>query len=177
MPIDIRLIELQDAASFRHCLDAVARERRYLAQVEASPLEKVRSFIAASVDSKAAQYVAVHDGQVIGWCDVFAHWAHALQHVGTLGMGVHAAHRGLGLGRRLIEATLAHALGQGIYRVELQAREDNHRALRLYESVGFVYEGRSPCGLRFDGVFHAAVRMASLQGPAAAAAADGKMSI
>jgi ribosomal protein S18 acetylase RimI-like enzyme len=165
-PIDIRPIQTADAASFRACLDAVARERRYLAQLEAPPLERVQQFVADSVANDAAQYVAMRDGQVVGWCDVFAHWAHALQHVGTLGMGIMAAHRGQGQGRRLIERTLQHAQDKGIYRVVLEAREDNHRAIRLYESVGFVREGRAPCAMRFDGVFHTAITMARLQGPA-----------
>jgi putative acetyltransferase len=163
----IRQIQAADAEAFHACLDAVARERRYLAQVEAPPLEKVRGFVLDSVAQDAAQYVALDGGHVVGWCDVFPHWAHAVQHVGTLGMGVLAPYRGQGLGRRLMAATLEHALRKGICRVTLEAREDNVRAIRLYERMGFRHEGRAPCALRFDGVFHAAVRMALLQGPAA----------
>jgi RimJ/RimL family protein N-acetyltransferase len=164
--IEIRKIDTQDAESFRECLDSVARERTYLAQVGAPPLERTRQFVEESVAKDAAQYVAVIDGRVVGWCDIFAHWAYALQHVGTLGMGVHASFRGQGLGRRLIAKTLAHACDKGIYRVTLEAREDNLRAIRLYESMGFKHEGRAPCALRFDGVFYAGVSMALLQGPA-----------
>ena len=139
----IRQIQLEDAAGFRECLDAVARERRYLAQVEAPPLERVREFVAQSVEQNTAQYVAVVNGHIVGWCDVFPHWAHALKHVGTLGMGVHASHRGQGLGRALMLKTLEHALKNGVYRVTLEAREDNSRAIRLYEQVGFKHECRA----------------------------------
>ena len=66
----IRRIQPHDSESFRACLDSVARERKYLAQVEAPPLEKVREFVAQSVEQDAAQYVALVDEQVIGWCDV-----------------------------------------------------------------------------------------------------------
>lgn len=166
--IAIRQIQLDDAESFHACLDAVARERRYLAQVQAPPLEKLRAFVGDSVAQDAAQYVAVLGDQVVGWCDVFAHWAYALQHVGTLGMGVAAPYRGQGIGRRLILKTLEHACAKGIYRVTLEAREDNHSAIRLYESVGFVHEARAACALRFDGVFFAGVQMARLQGAAVA---------
>lgn len=166
----IRRIQVTDAESFHACLDSVARERAYLAQVEAPPLEKVRGFVQSSVDQDAAQYVAVTGDQVVGWCDIFAHWAYALQHVGTLGMGVLAQHRGTGLGRQLLVAALEHALRQGIYRVCLEAREDNVRAIRLYESAGFKHEARTPCALRFDGTFFSGVQMALLQGPAASAA-------
>ena len=164
----IRQIQLQDAEGFRACLDAVARERRYLAQVEAPPIERVREFVAQSVEQDAAQYVAVVEGKIVGWCDVFAHWAYALKHVGTLGMGVLAEHRGQGVGRALLLRTIEHALRQGIYRITLEAREDNVRAIRLYEQVGFQHEGRAACALRFDDQFYAGVQMALLQGPARA---------
>ncbi len=169
MPHTIRQITLQDAAGFRECLDSVARERKYLAQVEAPPIDKVREFVAQSVESNAAQYVAVADGRIVGWCDVFAHWAYALRHVGTLGMGVHAEYRGQGIGRSLILRTLEHALHSGVFRVKLETREDNHRAIRLYEQVGFKHEARAPCALCFDGTYYAGVQMALLQGPASVA--------
>ncbi|MFN7882858.1 MAG: GNAT family N-acetyltransferase [bacterium] len=166
---EVRKIAVADASSFRDCLDAVARERKFLAQVEAPPLERMEQFVADSVSKDAAQYVAVKDGNVIGWCDIFPHWAYALQHVGVLGMGVLSPYRGQGLGKRLILQTLAHAREKGIYRVTLEAREDNAKAIRLYESVGFKHEGRAPCAMRFDGVFYAGATMALLQGPAGAA--------
>lgn len=165
----IRRIQLQDVDGFRACLDSVARERKYLAQVEAPPLEKVREFVAQSVENDAAQYVAVVGENVVGWCDVFAHWAYALKHVGTLGMGVQAEFRGQGLGRALLLKTLEHALKNEIYRVTLEAREDNVRAIRLYERVGFKHEGRAACALRFEGRFYTGITMALLQGPASVA--------
>ena len=169
MPHEIRKIKTEDAEGFRDCLESVARERQFLAQVEAPPLDKVREFVSQSVEQNAAQYVADVDGRIVGWCDVFAHWPYALKHVGTLGMGLHAEFRGQGLGRALMLKTLEHALQNGIYRITLEAREDNLRAIRLYESVGFKHEARAPCALRFDGVFFTGMQMALLQGPASAA--------
>ena len=165
----IRQIQLRDADEFCVCLDSVAQERKYLAQIEAPPLEKVREFVAQSVEQDAAQYVAVANGKIIGWCDVLAHWAYALKHVGTLGMGVQAQFRGQGIGRALLVKTLEHALKNEIYRVAVEAREDNVRAIRLYEQIGFKHEGRAECALRFEGVFYTGVKMALLQGPASVA--------
>ena len=165
----VRQIQLRDAEGFRACLDSVARERKYLAQVEAPPLDKVREFVAQSVEQDAAQYVAVVNDKIVGWCDVFGHWAYALRHVGTLGMGIQAEFRGQGLGRALLLKTLEHALKNEIYRVTLEAREDNERAIRLYEQVGFKHEAKTACALRFDGKFYAGITMALLQGPASVA--------
>jgi GNAT superfamily N-acetyltransferase len=138
---EVRKITLADAPSFRECLNSVARERKFLAQVEAPPLERMEKFVADSVSQNAAQYVAISDGKVVGWCDIFPHWAYALQHVGVLGMGILEPHRGQGLGRRLITQTLEHALSNGIFRVTLEAREDNLRATRLYESRASSMKG------------------------------------
>jgi RimJ/RimL family protein N-acetyltransferase len=82
-------------------------------------------------------------------------------------MGVLDGYRGQGIGERLLRRTLAHALEKGVYRVKLEARSDNARAIQLYERVGFRHEGIARAALRFDGQFHDAVQMALLQGPAA----------
>jgi len=169
MCIEIRRIQLSDAASYRDCLDSVARERRYLAQVEALPLDRIKEFVANTVAQDAAQYVAVKDGNVVGWCDVFGHWAYALKHVGSLGMGVRKDYRQQGLGTKLIKATLDHALRKGIYRVTLEARSDNIHAIQLYERVGFRHEALTKAALKFDDVFYDGVQMSLLQGPAGVA--------
>src|SRR5690349_6126386 len=78
------------AAGFHACLDTVAREKRYLAQIEALPLDRIEGFVRDSVRDDAVQFVALdeHD-RVVGWADIFPDWAHAVRHCGTLGMGVH----------------------------------------------------------------------------------------
>jgi putative acetyltransferase len=159
MPIAVVPITLAHVESFRACLDAVARERRYLAQTEALPLERIAAFVRDSVANHAAQYVALEGDLVVGWCDVFPAWADAVRHSGSLGMGVLASHRGRGIGRQLLAATLAHARASGITRVELEVRADNVGAIRLYERLGFVHEGRKRHGMRFDGAYFDSLSM------------------
>jgi putative acetyltransferase len=161
-PVRIAPIALAHAEGFHACLDSVAREGRYLAQWHALPLERMQGFVKDSVEKHAVQFVALAGERVVAWADVFPHWAHALQHVGTLGMGVHADWRGQGLGRRLLAACLEKAERQGLLRVELSARADNTRAIRLYESLGFRYEGLRRRALRFPDGFHDSVSMAWL---------------
>lgn len=167
----LTIVQITEAhvAGFHACLDAVARERRFLAQTQAVPLERLAAFVGDSVVNDLAQYVALDGLAVVGWCDVFAGWADAIQHCGTLGMGVAASHRGQGIGRRLIEATLAHAARKGITRVELEVRADNLSAIRLYERLGFVVEGRKRQGMRFDGVDFDSLSMGRVSSPTAPA--------
>jgi RimJ/RimL family protein N-acetyltransferase len=147
------------AASFRACLDTVARERRYLAQTEAPALAKIEGFVRQSVADDAVQFVAVDDAQVVGWADVFPAWAQAVAHCGSLGMGVLPSHRGQGLGKRLLQACIDKAWRKGLTRIELEARSDNEAAIRLYERLGFVHEARMRKAMRFDGVYFDSVLM------------------
>jgi len=165
--IRIAPIEAGHAEGFHACLDAVARERRFLGQIEAPPLERVRGFVRDSVASAVPQWVALDGERVVGWCDVFPHWAAALCHTGRLGMGVLATHRGRGIGRRLLAACVTAARAQGISRIELEARADNAAAIALYESAGFAHEALKRRAMRFDGVYFAAVQMSWVDDAAA----------
>lgn len=52
---------------------------------------------------------------------------------------VKEAHRGSGLGRKLVEHILAWAAANGLPRVTLLADKDNAPALAFYERLGFEY--------------------------------------
>jgi hypothetical protein len=85
------------ASGFRACLDIVAREKKYLAQIEAPPLERVEAFVRDSLASGYVQFVALDLGRgdfVVGWADILAAWPHAMSHRGSLGMGILPEYRG-----------------------------------------------------------------------------------
>jgi len=162
--LSIVLVHERFAASYRECLDVVARERRYLAQVEALPLERIQAFVSASVADDAIQFFALDGERVVGWADIFPAWAHAISHCGSLGMGVHPDYRGRGLGTQLLAACIEKAWRKGLTRIELEARADNHRAIALYEKLGFRHEALKSRAMRFDGVYYDAVQMRLLLG-------------
>jgi ribosomal protein S18 acetylase RimI-like enzyme len=165
MEFSIVPIAREHADSFRECLDTVAREGRYLALLAAPPMESVRGFVSENVDRGVPQVVALASGQVVGWCDILPGWPDALRHRGSVGMGVLPAHRGRGLGEALLRACLQRAAQAGITRVELEAREDNARALALYRRVGFRTEGVRVRGMRVDGEYVDTIAMALLLEP------------
>ena len=160
MAVEIVPIERRHIAGFRELLDGVARERRWLAFLEAPPLPRIRSFVLNGLRNGMAQFVAVDDGRVLGWCDVNPKTHESLRHSGVLGMGVAASHRGQGLGSALLRATLEAASARGITRIELVVRADNAAAIALYERHGFELEGRLRDYMIVDGVAHDALAMA-----------------
>lgn len=130
------------ASGYRAALDAVARERRFLSSLEAPPVERTEAFVNSNIENGNPHFVALLGDQVVGWCDIYRESHPWARHAGTLGMGVVAAHRGRGIGRRLIEAALQAAQSAKFHRVELEVFGNNAAAIALYERVGFTHEGR-----------------------------------
>lgn len=147
---------------FRALLDDVAREERYLAMLQAPPLEEVRRFVAESIAKERPQFVALLDDVCVGWCDIIEKPREALKHGGVLGVGVAAAHREHGIGSALIERTLSDARGKGFTRVELTVRVDNRRARHLYEKFGFEVEGLCRRHMRVRDTYYDSYLMAWL---------------
>jgi RimJ/RimL family protein N-acetyltransferase len=149
---------------FRHALDSVARERRYLALFEAPPLRDVRAFVLYNIQAGIPQFVALEEANVVGWCDVLPKPQPAFRHTGVLGMGVVAAWRGRGIGSRLLQVALQAAWQREMTRLELTVRVDNERARRLYERFGFKVEGRCRRHMLMNGRYEDGYLMALLHG-------------
>jgi ribosomal protein S18 acetylase RimI-like enzyme len=155
----IRQIREDDAPAFREALDAVCRERKYLARFEAPPFDQVQAFVSGNVKAGYPQLVAEDGGRIAGWCDVIPGDAGAT-HVGRLGMGVLKEYRRQGLGRRLIEATIEKAILSGLEKIELAVHASNEPAIALYRSLGFEEEGRRKRSWFADGVYDDLLLMA-----------------
>lgn len=151
-----------DAEGFRACLDAVARERRWLAFVEAPPLDTVRNFLERERGRGMIQLVAAAGSQIVGWCDAIPRRAEGFRHSADLGMGLLPGYRGRGLGRALLLGTLAGARRAGLLRVQLEAYASNTAALALYERCGFQREGRRRRARLLDGRAEDVIEMAIL---------------
>ena len=143
-------ITLDLAAGYREALGIVARERLYLRLTDAPSRESSLAFVSANIAKGNPHLVALAEGNVVGWCDISRDDVPAESHVGGLGMGVVPTFRGQGIGRRLITAALAAADAADFHRVELRVYSRNVTAIALYDSVGFVHEGRLRDAIRRD---------------------------
>jgi RimJ/RimL family protein N-acetyltransferase len=68
-------------------------------------------------------------------------------------IGVLAEASGQGVGSSLLAEAKRWAAARGLHRMELTVMAHNHRAIALYERMGFVHEGRRVGCLLIDGVF------------------------
>jgi ribosomal protein S18 acetylase RimI-like enzyme len=155
-------LEKHHIAGFHAVLDGVARERRWLAFLQAPPPARLRRFVLDNQRLGAVHCVALDNEQVVGWCDVIPKPFATQRHSGTLGMGIAATHRGRGIGTALLGATLAAAFARDLERIELIVRADNAAAIGLYRRAGFLQEGQLRRYLIVDGVAFDALQMARL---------------
>ena len=146
--------------SFHSALNSVAKERNYIEMIEAPPLADVSQYQRGLILKKGPVYYAVEGERVVGWCDIFPKDNPRLSHRGSLGMGIISGFRKMGIGTRLMQATLDHAKKFGLAKVELSVYSSNTDAIALYKKMGFVQEGVVRDYRRLDGVSYDAISMA-----------------
>lgn len=102
--------------------------------------ETWRSRMAGPGFGPATVFIDELDGSAVGTTGI-AYTEHDPQPM-LVGMWVRDAARGLGSGRRLVEAALAWARDHQADEVMLWVVADNLAAIKLYESCGFVAWGK-----------------------------------
>jgi ribosomal protein S18 acetylase RimI-like enzyme len=157
MPITEKYIE-----GFREAVGSVAKERKYLAFLEAPTLEMTRDFVLENLRDGWPHIVAVIEDQVIGWCDITSLHRPVFAHSGVLGIGVLAEFRGQGIGEALMRAAIEKARARGLTRIELTVREHNKPAIALYEKLGFQVEGLHRNAVCIDSKYESHISMALL---------------
>jgi ribosomal protein S18 acetylase RimI-like enzyme len=147
-------------------IDTVARERKYLAFLQAPAREQSFAFYRSIVENDLCQFVALEGDQVVGWCDILPVSSESRAHIGILGIGllVHARHQGLG--EELLKAAIAKAWAKGMTRIELSVRASNATAKALYERFGFEVEGVRRKAYLVGGEYEDAYAMALLRSDA-----------
>ncbi len=85
--------------------------------------------------------VAEINQQLVGFLLVRGATLRRLRHSAVVIMAVLQAHRGQGIARRMLQETPSWAPPVGLSRLELTVDVANHRAIRLYQKLGFRIEG------------------------------------
>ena len=136
--VTIRPVRLEDARDV-HALRVMEGVRETILALPSERVSDTEEFIRST---KEHLMVAEVDGRVVGMAGLVIPFMARQRHTAVVGIMVHTDYQGRGIGRALMEALLDIADNWlMLKRVELSVFTDNERAVRLYESLGFVVEG------------------------------------
>lgn len=96
-----------------------------------------------SNNPNAIALIATFDNKVIGLLFFAAQTRKKIAHTGEFGVSVHPGYQAKGIGRALIESLISWANNNSqVEKVCLQVLATNTPAIRLYQALGFIEEGR-----------------------------------
>ncbi len=145
MSYKIRASTSDDEAAIHEVYRAAARQGGGLLRREDEITQSyIRHNLENSLRIGISLVVETEDGRILGEIHAWPSETRQLGHCLTnLTIAVDPAAQRHGVGRGLFEHLIATAKANPKFRIiELYCREDNQRALDLYQSLGFVFEGR-----------------------------------
>ncbi len=155
----IRSAEKQDAKEELEMYKKKTTETPFLSRGEDDVFPSVEDFEECSQDylenEKACTLVAVLDGKIIGtghldWYGSRKRYCHR----GSVDLGVLKDYWGLGVGGKIMQTLLDHAKNVELEQVELCVVRENERAIKMYESFGFIVTGVEPRVVKYsDGTY------------------------
>lgn len=160
----LRTAQEADAETLLRHVDACDRESTFLSRVpgeSVGTLEDERRLIRRYFEADNALFlVAEAEGQLIGTL-TYAGWRlRRMRHTGRFGMSVRKSHWQRGVGGLMLDALVDWARGNGVTRkIGLEVQHVNARAIALYQSRGFVEEGRLKREMLIDGQWIDLVQM------------------
>ena len=136
--VTIRPARIEDAPDI-HALRVLEGVRENILALPSERVTDTEDFIR---NIKEHLMVAEVDGRAVGMAGLVVPAMARQRHTAGVGIMVHTDYQGRGIGRALMESLLDIADNWlMLKRVELSVFTDNERAVRLYESLGFVVEG------------------------------------
>lgn len=145
--LSIREAEANDARGVLDYLDIIAGETEFLSfepgEFEPSEAEEGEFLDKCRESENRLFLLAMMDEVIAGTLSFTGGDRVRLRHCGELGLSVRKECWGLGIGALMLERLICWARESGVVKkVNLRVRTDNQRAIRLYERMGFLHEGR-----------------------------------
>ena len=138
-----------DAQEMLECFKSVAKEGRFvlstLADIEriAPNIEKEAEWIKNTFDGGGLILTAKIGGKIAGYVSVCIDQMVRRRHIATIGICTSKQHRNIGIGKALIQSVIKWAKENPVIeKLALSVVADNTSAIRLYEKLGFLTEGR-----------------------------------
>ncbi|WP_170061454.1 GNAT family N-acetyltransferase [Rummeliibacillus pycnus] len=152
----IREIEERDAEAFLRLLCEIddSNNMLYNPGERKTTVEIQRKIIQAfNKKQRSTFFVAEEKERLIGYIGIMAGDLQRTKHIGRLVIGVSQQSRGLGIGTKLFQEVFEWIREKHFSRLELTVLVSNDVAIKLYEKMGFVKEGKRIDSLLIDGQF------------------------
>ncbi|WBW97336.1 GNAT family N-acetyltransferase [Oceanirhabdus sp. W0125-5] len=138
--------KVEDAENFIEYLLTVAGETEFLLRKPEEfkiTVDKEKEIIKNTIEDENILFVTAKVGnKIVGNIGFHGGNKFRTKHAGSFGIAIVKEYWGMGLGKELISTLLEWTDSKGIKRVELKVDEDNERAIKLYNKMGFEVEGR-----------------------------------
>lgn len=148
--IEVRRARTADAAAVTRLLEGIYAERRYFVGDAPAASGSLAARIATDDPRRSLYLVAVCGREMAGWLELHRSHAWRLEHVAVLTLAVAPSQRRRGVGRSLLRRSYDWCREVGVLKVGLHVRAGNAAAIALYESEGFVVEGRERGQVRLE---------------------------
>lgn len=119
-------------------------------------IEDVAKHIESCITKDNAMYaIAEVDGKLAGYISFEGGWRPRNRHIGEFGIAIKKEFWGSGIGSSLIQHLIDWAKQGGIItKINLKVKSDNTPAIKLYEKLGFRYEGKIIKDTFIDGTYY-----------------------
>lgn len=166
MSIAVREITVADSQALASLLTQLARETKNSLLTESEALiagESQQERITDVLRSPNQKIlVAVSQTSLVGLLGLTQGHFERNRHCCSLMIGILQSHWGQGVAGQLFDQGLTWAANRGIHRIEVGVRENNQRAIALYERYGFNKEGVRKNALCFGRDYENEIIMARL---------------
>jgi RimJ/RimL family protein N-acetyltransferase len=160
----IRKAQPNDAKRIIELMNFTAGETDYLSFEKDAikiPIEAQSSYIESTLSKENCLIIVCEIGdEIVGMIDFSASFKKRMRHCGEFGMMIKKDYWGQGIGRSLIEELISWARETNIvHKINLKVREDNMRAIKLYEDMGFIKEGHVSREFFVDDTYYGVIIM------------------
>jgi ribosomal protein S18 acetylase RimI-like enzyme len=144
-PYSVRRAVPEDAPALAQAERDIAKTPgRLVSRPEELRDENFEEKIVSLSKNDSGIYLVIEENKfILGHAFLEPHKLAATSHVVVLTIAVHEGFQGKGLGKILMQHLIEWAQSNSkIEKIELQVRSSNIRAINLYQTLGFIEEGR-----------------------------------
>lgn len=150
----LRSPAVSDAEEMLQYLIKAAGETPFLLatpEERAMPIEREEAFLQEMRGSETKMMiVCMVDGKLARTCQISRSPRCRTRHRGSIGIALLQEFWGLGIGTDMMSELISTAEDWGLQQLELEVIEGNHRAVGLYEKMGFETVSATPNAIRLE---------------------------